>query len=879
MVEKDKKELIAVFREKDFYLDFEEYGTKKIDGEFQEKLYKEYLDNSYKMVFNMGFCRDTTKLSESMGFLYDLANSYIKELTKTPEIELLRERFELNHSRELIDEVMLRRPYAIGMNNIDEGWISSAFRSMDIVFQEEIGRYEGSVASYLLERNDKLSLAGRVYFHLVESREGGYPFAFLATYSKVREGGRKAVHLPLKNALEEFKGDQDKLLSLLSTVSRAVKSSDFISEIVESGEIFKPLKLDAEEAYTFLREVETYEECGVLCRIPNWWKKKSGGFRISIGIGKDKPSKVGLDNLMSFDPALYLGDSDITIEELRELMEGTEGLKLIKGKWIEVDHDKLKRTLEAYEKAQQMASDGFITMNEAMRMQLDIEDRLLIDEDIDIDVERGEWLETTLEKLRNPDSLSDVETSEDFKAVLRHYQVDGLKWLDTMTNYGFGACLADDMGLGKTVQVIALMDVMSSRGKIKSLLVVPASLMGNWQKEIERFLPKTNYKMIFNKKDMVSSDDMEQYDMVITTYGMASRIEELQNIEWNMLMLDEAQAIKNPATKRTKAIKNIKADGRIALTGTPIENNLVDLWSIFDFLNRGLLGNLKEFKHFIKQINEEHSDYDRLRKMISPFILRRLKSDKSIVDDLPDKVEIKTYSGLSKKQVVLYNKVLNDLTTAIEEAEGIQRKGLVLGSIMKFKQICNHPDHYSGQGEFKISHSGKFETLDEICKTIHEKREKLLVFTQFREMTDPLMEFLGKIFQKKGLVIHGGTPVKKRGEIVERFQNDDLIPFMVLSLKAGGVGLNLTAANHVVHFDRWWNPAVENQATDRAFRIGQDKNVMVHKLIAKGTIEEKIDEMIDEKTALSDDVIGKGGEAWITELGNNELLEMFSLKI
>ncbi len=874
-----EKELIVVFKEEGFYLDFEECGKKKTDMDLQEKLYEDYLQSPYRMIFNLGFERNGIELSESMGFLHDMGKLYINELMKSPEVELLRESFEFNPSREFIQEVMVKLPYVIGSRHVDEIWTSDVFDNMNRVFQAEITAYDGFVSDYFSERNEKLKLAGRVYFHLVERKDVDYPFAFLATYSKLKKDGKKSIHLPLKKALEDYKEDQDKLLYLLSTVSKAVKSSDLISEIVESGEIFKPLRFNTDEAYTFLREVEIYEECGVLCRIPNWWKRKSVNFKVGIDIGKDKPSKVGLDNLMSFNPKLYLGDDEISVEELMELLEGAEGLKLIKGKWIEVDHDKLKRTLEAYEKALEMSTNGFVTMSEAMRMQLDIEDRMHVDDDIEIDVSRGDWLGATLEKLAEPGRLKDVNTSKNFNAILRHYQVEGLKWLNTMTEYGFGACLADDMGLGKTVQVIALLDALSTKGKIKTLLVVPASLMGNWQKELERFLPTIKYKLIFSRKDMIPLEELNEYDIVITTYGMVTRIEDLQNKKWDFLILDEAQAIKNPSTKRTKAIKNIESGGRIALTGTPIENNLVDLWSLFDFLNRGLLGSIKEFKAFIKHLNEDHKDYSRLKKMISPFILRRLKTDKSIAGSLPDKLEMKTYAGLSKKQVALYNKVLKDLEKSIYEAEGIQKKGLVLGSIIKFKQICNHPDHYSGQGEFKVSHSGKFESLQEICTTIHEKREKLLVFTQFREMTDPLQEFLECIFQKEGLVIHGGTSVKKRGQIVEQFQNDDHIPFMVLSLKAGGVGLNLTAANHVVHFDRWWNPAVENQATDRAFRIGQDKNVMVHKLVTKGTIEEKIDEMIEEKTALSNDVIGSGGEAWITELGNDELMDLFRLDI
>jgi len=313
------------------------------------------------------------------------------------------------------------------------------------------------------------------------------------------------------------------------------------------------------------------------------------------------------------------------------------------------------------------------------------------------------------------------------------------------------------------------------------------------------------------------------------------------------------------------------------MTGTPIENRLSDLWSIFDFLNQGLLGTTKEFTDFTKGLAENISGYAKLRKMIQPFILRRLKTDKSIIADLPDKLEMNAYTTLSKKQIALYKQLIEQISKKLEKAEGIERKGLVLASIMKFKQICNHPDQYLGREEYKSEQSGKFEQLREICKTIYEKRERVLIFTQFREMTEPISDFLSGIFSKEGFVLHGGTPVKRRNEMVKEFNSEHYVPYMVLSLKAGGVGLNLTAANHVIHFDRWWNPAVENQATDRAFRIGQTKNVMVHKFVTKGTIEEKIDAMIQEKQKLSGDILSSSGEQWITEYNNEELMKMFAL--
>jgi len=348
---------------------------------------------------------------------------------------------------------------------------------------------------------------------------------------------------------------------------------------------------------------------------------------------------------------------------------------------------------------------------------------------------------------------------------------------------------------------------------------------------------------------------------------------------WNLVILDEAQAIKNPGTKQTKAVKRLQAGNRIVMTGTPVENRISDLWSIFDFINPGLLGSSREFDRYAKNLNKHPDGYARLRKVVSPFILRRLKTDKSVINDLPDKVEMKAWASLGRKQAVLYQGQVDELRSTIEHAEGIQRKGIILSALMKFKQICNHPDQYLGTGAFDESDSGKFGLLRELCGTISEKRERVLIFTQFREMAAPLAGFLRSLFGHEGLMLHGGTPVGKRKEIVGRFQGEDYVPFMVLSLKAGGVGLNLTAANHVIHFDRWWNPAVENQATDRAFRIGQKKNVIVHKFITRGTVEERIDQMIEGKVKLSHDVLQSGAEAWITEMNSEDLLRMFTLSL
>ena len=485
-------------------------------------------------------------------------------------------------------------------------------------------------------------------------------------------------------------------------------------------------------------------------------------------------------------------------------------------------------------------------------------------------------------KLLNPQLVTAVAPATNFRATLRPYQQAGLNWLGFLDSLGFGACLADDMGLGKTIELLAFLSVKQQQ--TTSLLVVPASLIANWRNEIDRFYPELAYSIAHpgstpaSQQVALSAAVLAQYDLVMTTYAMVQRYDVLQTFHWDYVILDEAQAIKNPGTHQTRAVKKLHAANRIVLTGTPVENRLSDLWSLFDFLNPGLLGNLKEFKTFAKNLHADPAGYGRLRQVIRPYILRRLKTDTSIISDLPDKVEMKTFASLSKKQIILYRDLLDDIKDFLEHSEGIQRRGLILSSLMKCKQLCNHPDQFLGTGGFEEQHSGKFQRLRELCETVLEKREKMLVFTQFREITAALHDFLAGIFGRDGVVLHGSVPVKQRQALVDAFQNrDTYMPFMVLSLKAGGVGLNLTEANHVVHFDRWWNPAVENQATDRAFRIGQKRNVVVHKFITQGTIEEKIDAMLEEKARMSGEVIASGGEGWITELDNDQLLDLFSL--
>jgi non-specific serine/threonine protein kinase len=455
-----------------------------------------------------------------------------------------------------------------------------------------------------------------------------------------------------------------------------------------------------------------------------------------------------------------------------------------------------------------------------------------------------------------------------------------------------GACLADDMGLGKTLQLLTLITLWKSAGLLKDLpvlLVMPATLLSNWRAESVRFTPElritTLHPSCMDKETMSALETspakhLAGYDLALITYGMLTRMPQLEALDFPAVVADEAQAIKNPGSRQSRAVRRLKGQRRIALTGTPVENRLSDLWSLFDFVNPGLLGNAKAFADFQKRLNsgsDPSAHYAPLRRLTRPFILRRLKTDKSIISDLPDKTEVKAYCNLTKTQAALYAKAVESLRQALEEPDPFKRRGIILGYLMQFKQICNHPAQYTGNGEFDADSSGKFLRLAELVEPIAARQEKLLVFTQFREMTDPIHEQLSRCFGRPGLILHGGTPVKKRAELVKSFQTDDGPPFFVLSLKAAGTGLNLTAASHVVHFDRWWNPAVENQATDRAFRIGQKRNVLAHKFICKGTVEEKIDALIDDKKELSDSLLSEGAEKLLTDMDNDELLRFVAL--
>ena len=694
--------------------------------------------------------------------------------------------------------------------------------------------------------------------------------------------------------MQEYAGAKNNkaLIRLLSPVQLAAESSAVINDLVDSGDIYHPLAWSPGEAYAFLKDAPEYEQCGVVVRLPDWWKKRSR-LRAGMTIGESKQKNFNADSLLDFKLHIALGSEQLSQSELKKLMAAGDGLIFMKGQWVEVDQEKLNEALAHWKMVEAETANGGLTFAQGMRLlagaPADLKDTAREENREWSFVQPGKWLASELEALRSPEQAKQVNPGKALKAKLRPYQQEGVNWLWLLSRLGLGACLADDMGLGKTMQVIALLLALKKRRSDNpSLLVLPASLLGNWKTELDYFAPSLRCLFIhssqLNKKRMDEMAEehaaLQDLDLVLTTYGTLMRQEWLQQQKWRLLVLDEAQAIKNPAARQSKAVKRLEAESRIALTGTPVENRLSDLWSLFDFLNPGLLGSARRFKGFVKSLSERKSDqYAPLRNLVAPYILRRLKSDRSIINDLPEKTEVAAYCGLSKAQAVLYQQAVKQMAQAIENLDGIKRRGLVLSYLLRFKQICNHPSQLLGDDEYEPKKSGKFQRLAELCEEIASRQEKLLVFTQFREMTTPLANFLAQQFGRPGLVLHGGTAVKQRQKLVEKFQDEEGPPFFILSLKAGGTGLNLTQASHVIHFDRWWNPAVENQATDRAFRIGQKNNVLVHKFVCQGTVEEKIDALINEKTALANDLLEGSANTLLTEMDDKALLNLVSLDI
>ena len=647
------------------------------------------------------------------------------------------------------------------------------------------------------------------------------------------------------------------------------------------------LKLSLEDAFGFLQESAwVLEDAGFRVIIPARLTPKGrqrAKMRLRSGDKKkgsttaSAKSYLSIESLTDYHYEFSMGDETVSAEEWQQLVDMKTPLVNFRGQWMQLDREKMQEMLAFWQ--QQKEHPDALSVQELLRK--------LAEEGDSLEVDNHANLAEMLTKLNDNSQFSLIENPTQLKAQLRDYQKRGVSWLIYLETLGLNGCLADDMGLGKTMQVIAALILEKQGNQTEpTLLIAPTSVIGNWEKEVQKFAP--HLKTFIHHGSQRAKDSKEfaklcsEQDMLITSYTLARKDNALLTaVDWHRVVLDEAQNIKNPKSAQTKAILKLKANHRLALTGTPVENRLMDLWSIFNFLNPNYLGKQAQFRKSYELPIQRDNDRIKstvLKQLIQPFILRRLKTDKNIIKDLPDKIESKQYCNLSKEQASLYQAVVKDVEEQLEEKEGIERQGLMLSTLMKLKQICNHPMQFLQDGSaFTSERSHKLERITDMLGEAIEDGDSVLVFTQFTEIGEQLVKYLNKEKHYPTHYIHGRVSRKKREQMIEDFQNPDSPPsIFVLSLKAGGVGITLTRANHVFHFDRWWNPAVENQATDRAFRIGQKKNVFVHKFITLGTLEERIDQMIEDKQKMADSIVGND-ESWLTKLDNQAFKELIAL--
>lgn len=772
--------------------------------------------------------------------------------------------------------------------SIHDCWLNALRSPNGVIEGEELLQLTNHLKEWIHPISVSAASPFRLCFRIEEPNNGNDPWyvryllqanhdpSLLIPAEKIWEGKD-----PLPFTDRDFNFHEYLLLSL-------GQASGICPHIETSLRISKPAgyQLDAMGAYEFLtQKALILEQFGFGVMLPAWWTRKGTKLRLTARANVKTPemqsvSGLSLDQIVQFDWEVALGGERLSFDELQRLAKFKAPLVKIRGQWVLLDAEEIQKAIQFWKRKVSEQT----TLREVVRMALGggkAPGNIPVEE-----ISASGWIADLLRKLDGKTPFQEFSQPQAFHGTLRPYQVRGYSWLSFFRKWGLGACLADDMGLGKTIQTLALIQKDWESGERRPILLIcPTSVVNNWQKEASRFTPELPVMVhhgIERMRGEVFKTEAMEHAMVISSYALLTRdFETFKDLHWVGVVLDEAQNIKNPETKQAKAARAIQADYRFALTGTPVENNVGDLWSIMEFLNSGFLGTQAEFKNkfFIPiQAARDTEASERLKRLTGPFILRRLKTDNTIIADLPEKMEMKVFCTLTKEQASLYEAVVKEAMDALEETEGIKRKGVVLATLLKLKQVCNHPAHFLSDNTPIPGRSGKLTRLTEMAEEMVEIGDRALIFTQFAEMGTILQRYLQETFGREVLFLHGGTPKKHRDQMVERFQTRDGGPFLfILSLKAGGTGLNLTRANHVIHFDRWWNPAVENQATDRAFRIGQTKNVEVHKFICAGTLEEKIDEMIERKKEVAERVIGTG-EAWLTELSTVELKNLFSLR-
>lgn len=767
-------------------------------------------------------------------------------------------------------------------------WLASLLPALE----EQASQENITPEAWLCQLGEGWKQLGALCFHLAENageNANDYPFAFLATFiHKVGQDGQPK-HAPLGLAAQLHADNRSALLDLLRPLQRLAAKSRFFSELINTRAIYAPCAWNARQAYEFLESQPLLDQEGIETHIVNLWKTLPPRIELEVKVetqGNAKPDQspaLNINSLLHFIPQVAMGMHHLTEDELKALLAGDDGLIRFRGEWVRLDQDRLQRLLNSWRQASRMAAGGIPLLTglryllgkrrEALPHLPPLEDGMRLT--------MGENLAHALSKLQLGQQAPDLPP--DLSNTLRRYQHDGVRFLLNVTNAGFGACLADDMGLGKTLQVIAWLTHLQRVGELEksaALIIAPASLISNWQQELNRFAPQLAivvlhpYALTPPERSALNATPeglLKKAHVALTTYGIAGKNERLAQYAFSALILDEAQAIKNAASQRTRAILRYASPRRVALTGTPVENTLSELRSLFEFLTPGLLGSEQQFNALVKDMGH---DYAPLRRLIRPFILRRLKSDPGLLPELPPKTEQPAYCLLTPEQTQLYANEVENLRAVLSEPDPQTRLNLVLPILSRFKQICNHPAQYLGQTYFDPEKSGKMMYLSHLAKRIAAAGDCCLVFTQYRSMVEPLHDYLTDIFGSPGLILHGGLPIGERQQRIKQFQSPDGPRFFILSLKAAGTGLTLTRARHVIHFDRWWNPAIENQASDRAYRLGQKQPVVIHPFISRGTIEENIHNMLKRKSSMAQNLLSGGLEKLLLHLAPEDILAL-----
>ena len=785
-------------------------------------------------------------------------------------------------------------------------------------------RWQGlSLVEYAERLHSHWVVVGRLVLHLAELPQGGErPFAFLATYAEAVSSSGKPLHVPLLRFLSQKTGQEEQKAALLSSLRQASEKSPWLKAAIENKSLFKACAWSLGETYAFLQDLDILQKEGILTQMPAFWGGKlPSRVSMQMTVGEEKKGSSAGGSLWSFSVKNVLDGEDLTPEEWARIEQATTGLLSLRGKWIQIDQERRDTLLKEWRHLERLHREGF-PLSVAMRLLVGwsgMGKELSGQSEQGLcSVQAGRAFKEALQKGLSPEKLPE---SSLLKATLRPYQEEGSGWLFSLYQAGWGACLSDDMGLGKTVQVIAFLSYLyewgqkEGRGLGASLIVAPLSLLYNWQEEFLRFAPHLKVTVFHGPKSRFEarhpSLNGEGADIIITTYAHALKREEISQQGWEVLVFDEAQQLKNPLTAQAQAMKALAARMKIALSGTPIENGLKDLWSLMDILNPGLLG--ESYGAFARGFEAlpSRERYSRLKRLMAPFLLRRLKSQEEISLQLPPKTLVAQYCPLTHRQAYLYAHLVEELKKHWQEAEAEEtlwqkskpktpslargeksgsdsssgsshatpRQALILSYMMKFKQLCNHPSLLNGDNAYEEAFSSKFIRLRALAQEWALRQQKVLVFTQFREMIVPLMNLLSSIYGRAGVQLHGGMNLEERKKAIALFQNPQGAPFFVLSLKAAGTGLNLTEATHVVHFDRWWNPAVENQASDRAYRLGQKKAVFVHQFLIPGTVEERIARLLEEKALCAEEFLSEqpSWEKRVMGMNAQEVFEFFSI--